>query len=134
METMHMKLYLKVVVALVVIAGALFWAVDSVRTRIYSGTDLNFSVSQGTVTATNAQDIPVAAQLMSPGTRTFSVSTTVAGASGSSTGQGTGTSTKQVIELALPSGVSQFTVTRGTNVSFVTSATTKLAVSVQPLS
>jgi len=129
-----MKRYLKVFVALVVIVGALFWAVDSVRIRTYSGTDLNFGVGQGTVTATNPQDMPVAAQLVSPGTRTFTVSTTIAGAKGSSTTQGSGASAKQVFELMLPAGVSQITATRGTNVSFVTTATTRLDVRAQPLS
>ncbi len=128
-----MKSYLKIFVALVVIIGALVWAVDSLRMRSYSGTDLNFAVGQGAVTVTNSQDAPVPVQLVSPGTRTFSVVSTIAGVSGSSVLQGTGSTRAQLFDLAFPSGESQFTVTRGSNVSFVTTATTRLGVSVQPL-
>jgi hypothetical protein len=46
---------------------------------------------------------------------------------------GSGSSATQVFEFAQPFGVSHFTVTRGTNVSFITPATTKLDVGVQPL-
>ena len=128
-----MKVYLKIFIALVVIVGALFWAVDSARTRSYSGTDLKVIVGQGAVTVTNPQDIPVPVQLVSPGTRTFSVSSSIAGAGGSSTRQGTGASATQLFELASPFGSSEFTVTRGTNVSLVTTTDIKLDVSVQPL-
>ena len=129
-----MRVYLKIFVALVVIVGTLFWAVESARSRSYSGSDLNINLGQGVVTVTNAQDIPVAVQLVSPGTRTFSVISSIAGASGSSAPQGSGSSASQVLELAPPSGTSQFTVTRGTNVSLIAKSDTKLDESIQPLS
>ena len=129
-----MKRNLKIFLALVVIVGILVWSFSSARTLTFSGTNLKFLVGQGVVTATNSQDVPVAAQLTSPGTRTFSVATTIAGASGSSTLQGTGTSAKQIFELTLPFGVSQFTVTRGTDVIFATTTATRLVMSAQQLS
>ena len=131
MNGQTMKNYLKIVVALVVIIGALVWVVDATRTLSYSGTDLNFGVGQGAVTVNNPQDSPVPVQLVSPGTRTFSVVSAIDGVSGSSVVQGTGSARTQLLELALPSGESQFTVTRGSNVSLVTPPTTRLDVSVQ---
>lgn len=128
-----MKLYLKIFVASVVIIAALFWAVNSISTRSYSGTELNFTVGQGAVTVTNPQDVPVPVQLVSPGTRAFSIVSTIAGVSGSSIVQGTGSARTQLFEFAPPSGVSQFTVTRGSNVSLVANTDTSLDVSVQPL-
>ncbi|HEX2620825.1 MAG TPA: hypothetical protein VHL11_11775, partial [Phototrophicaceae bacterium] len=52
---------LKVLLALVIIIGALFWSGDSIRNRSYVGTDLNFPVGQGVVTVTNpsTESIPV---------------------------------------------------------------------------
>jgi hypothetical protein len=122
-----------VFVALVVIVGALFWAVNSITPSSYAGTDLNFVVGAGAVTVTNPSDVPVPVQLVSPGTRTFSVVSTITGVSGTSTTQGTGSDRAQLFEFAPPSGVSEFTVTRGTNVSLVANTDTKLDVNVQPL-
>ena len=128
-----MKTYLKIFVAFVLIIGTLVWAVTSARSRSYSGTALNIDVGAGAVTVTNSSELPVSVQLVSPGTRSFAVASTIDGTSGSSTTLGSGSSATQVFEFTQPFGVTQFTVTRGTNVSFVTSATTNLEVSVQPL-
>lgn len=129
-----MKLYLRIFVASVVAIAAFFWAVNSISTRSYAGTDPNIDIGAGAVTVTNPSDIPVPARLVSPGTRAFSVVSTIAGVSGSSTVQGTGTARTQLFEFASPSGVSQFTVTRGTNVRLVANRDTRLDVSVQSLS
>lgn len=129
-----MTRYLKIIVALVVIVGALVWAVGSLQTRSYSGSNLNFVIGQGAVTVTNPDEQPVSLQLVSAGSRVFSVSSSIAGVSGPSVKQGTGSTTTQLFEFASPSGVSAFTVVRGTNVSLVTPDTTKLNVSVQSLS
>lgn len=128
-----MKTYLKVFVAVVVIIAVLAWAVSSAWARSYSGTNLKFDVGGGAVTITNPDQAPVTVQLVSPGTRVFAISSTIAGVSASSTTQGTGSKAVQLLEFAQPSGVSQFTVTRGSNVSFATNTATRLDVSVQPL-
>ncbi len=128
-----MKIYLKVILSLVVIFGVFAWAVDSARARPYSGTDLNLAVGQGTVTVTNPQAVPVDVQLVSAGTRPFTVASSIDGVSGSSTSQDTGNKASQLFAFAVPAGASDFTVTRGTNVSFVSTAPTKLDVYVLPL-
>ena len=129
-----MKTYVKITVALIVLIGALYWGVDSIRSRSYGGTDLKAAVGQGAVTITNPQDAPVSVQLISPGTRTFAIASPVAGAAGSSVTQGSGSTATQLLEFAAPAGASQFTLTRGSNVSLVSPSTTRLDVNVQPLS
>jgi hypothetical protein len=129
-----MKFNWRVLVALAVIVLTVFWVVDSVRSRSYSGTNLTFGVGRGPVTVTNSSDEPVPVQLVAAGTRTFNVSSTIDGVSGSSTRQGTGRDTTQLFELSSPSGMSEFTVARGTNVNFISNAATQLEAIVQPLS
>ncbi len=128
-----MKLYLKIFIALVLIVGTLFWAVSSLRPLSYSGTDLKLDVGAGAVTVTNPSEVLVPVQLISPGVRVFAVTSSIAGMAGSSITQGTGNDRAQVFDLALPFGTSEFTVTRGTNVSLVANAGTNLQVTVQPV-
>lgn len=128
-----MKINLKMIVAIVVMIGAVFWAVTSVRSAAYAGTDLDIAVGAGTVTVTNASDFPVSAQLTSSGARTFSVVSSIDGLAGTSARQGTGASTTQLFELSLPPGVSDFTVLRGAGVSF-TAPGSPLDVTVEAVS
>ena len=51
-----MKFNWKILVALVVMVGVIFWGVDSLRTRYYNGTDLSFGVGSGPITVTNPSD------------------------------------------------------------------------------
>jgi preprotein translocase subunit SecE len=127
----------KIVLVLVIAIGAIFWAAGSVRSLSYSGTNLTFPVGNGAVTVTNPSNQPVPVQLISTGSRSFSVSSTIEGLSGSSTTQGTGTATSQLVEFVLPPGVSEITVVRRTNVTtevdFVANTEIKLEVAAQPL-
>ena len=54
-----MKFNWRVLIAFVVLVGAIFWGVDSVRTRSYSGTDLSFGIGSGPVSVTNSSDAAV---------------------------------------------------------------------------
>jgi hypothetical protein len=126
-----MKINWKALVALVVIIGATFWAVDTVRSRSYSGANLNFGVGSGTVIVRNPSTEPVPVQLVGTGTRSFTISSTMDGVTGSSTRQGTGRNTTQLFEFQVPPGVSEFTVVRGTNVSLVANTVTNLEATVQ---
>ena len=129
-----MKFNWKVLIALIVLIGAIFWGVDSVRTRSYSGTNLNVGIGSGPMTVTNSTDTSTPVQFVSTGSRPFSVSSTSAGALGSSTRQGTGRTTSQLFEYELPPGITEFSVVaRGSNVSFVTDTLSDLDVTVQPL-
>ena len=128
-----MKVYLKVFLGLVVVIGALAWAITSTQARAYSGTNLNVEIGKGAVRVTNNQDLPVDVQLVSPGARSFSVSSSIDGVSGSSITQGEGTARSQLFEFAVPAGVSDFTVIRGIDVSFVSTTSPALNVSVLPM-
>ena len=128
-----MKFNWKILAALVVLVGVTFWGVDSLRTRSYSGTDLNFDVGSGPVTVTNPSDQAIPVQLVGTGTRSFAVSSSIDGVAGSSTREGSGRNTTQLFEFELPPGVSEINVVRGTAVNFVASADTSFAASVQPV-
>jgi hypothetical protein len=129
-----MKINWKIVIAVVVVVVTAFWAFDSVRIRSYNGTHLSFGVGDGSVTVTNPSNDPVAIQLSSAGARSFSVSSKTQGLSGSSSSQNGASGLTQFIAFEVPSGVSEFTVARGSNVNFTGNADKSLAVAVSPLS
>jgi hypothetical protein len=127
---------LKGVLAVIVIVGAVLWAVDSLRTSTYSGADLSFAVGDGMVALTNPSDQAIPVQLNS--TRNFTVvASTIEGVSGASTRQGTGSSLANLFEFALPPGESEFRVTRSSGttgvVTFVAASAENLMATTQPL-
>jgi hypothetical protein len=124
---------IKVVGAFVVIAGIIFWAFTATRSQSYSGTNLDFEVAGGAVVVTNPSDQSIPVQFMGTGTRSFRVSSDIEGISGNSTREGSGSTTTQLFELELPPGISEFFVTRGTNVTFVAPATSELEATVHPM-
>lgn len=128
---------LKTILALVVIVGAVLWAVDSLRASTYSGANLNFEVGDGVVALTNPSDQAVPVQLNS--TRNFTVvSSTIAGVSGASARQGTGSSLTNLFEFGLPPGESEFRVVRSSGatgvVTFAATTAANLVATTQPLS
>jgi hypothetical protein len=124
----------KVMFALVVVVGMIFWAVDSIRPLSYSGTDLNFSVGSGPVSVTNPSDQSLSVQMITSGSRSFRVSSTIEGVSGSSLREGTGTTRTQLFEFELPPGKSEFAISSGSDINFVADTSTKLQVTVNPMS
>jgi len=125
---------LKVVLAFVVIIGVIFWAVDSVRSRSYSGTDLSFGTGGGTITITNLSDDAAAAQFISSGSRTFRVSSSIEEVSGASTRVGTGSTRTYQFDFELPSGTSDFTISGGSDVRFMADTDAELQATVNPMS
>ncbi len=129
-----MKINWKVLIPSILVLVALFWTVDSVRPRVYSGTHLNVSIGDGTVTLTNATSNPVPAQLVGTGTNTFSVSSNTAGLYGSSVRQTDSSNViAQVFAFTVPVGISTFDITRGSHVTFVGDPALSLTISVEPL-
>jgi hypothetical protein len=128
-----MKFNWRVLVALVVLVGTIFWGADSLRARSYNGTDLNFGVGNSPVTVTNPSEGSLAVQLVGAQSGTFTVASTIEGVSGRSTRVGSGRSITQLFEFALPPGVSEITVIRGADVNFVANSDTRLEALVQPL-
>lgn len=129
-----MKINLKVLIAAVLIVVVSVWAIDSVRSRSYSGTDLNIMTGNGIVNVTNPSEASVPIQLTGVGTRSFTVSSTIDGLGGTSTRQGTGRTATQLLEVALPPGDSSFTVVSNSGVSFIANSTSRLDITVQPMS
>jgi hypothetical protein len=129
-----MKINWKVLIAVVVIVLAAYWAVDSVRTRSYSGSNLTFGVGTGPVTITNPSDVPILVQFVGTSGRSFNVTSNIEGVAGASVRTGTGRTATQVFEFSLPAGVSEFAVLRGTQVNFVAPAEGSLEAVVQPVS
>ena len=124
---------IKVVGVFVVIIGVIFWATISTLPKSYSGTDLNFEVGGGAVVVTNSSDQSIPVQFMGTGTRSFKVASDIEGVSGNSTREGAGTTATQLFELELPSGTSAFTIERGTNVTFITTVSSELEATVNPM-
>jgi len=126
-----MKINWKVLVALGLMIGDIAWTVNWTRSTSYSGTDLTFEVGSGTVTMTNPSNDPVPAQLMSPSTRSFTVSSEIEDMPRSSIRSGTTPNIISLLEFELPSGESAFTLTRGSDVSFVANTDTPLEATLQ---
>ncbi|MBK8139203.1 MAG: hypothetical protein IPK52_25865 [Chloroflexi bacterium] len=128
-----MKFNWKVAAAALVIIAAGVWWVSSNRSNTFSTANLSFTVGGGTVTVTNPSDEPVAVALVGTGSRSFTLKSTIDGASGNSTREGSGTTATQTYLFDLPAGVNEFSVDRGTNVQFVTTTDTVLSATVNPM-
>lgn len=123
----------KVIVAVVIIIGASFWVMSTIRPQYYEGTNLNFPISEGSVEVTNPSDA-LSVQLISSSSRTFRVSSTSEEISGASTRQDNGSNTAQIFEFILAPGTSEFTVLSSADVTFASNTTTNLQAKVNPLS
>ena len=121
-----MKINWKVLVALALMVGVIAWTVNSIRSTSYSGANLSFSTGTGTVTMTNPSSESIPVRLTAASNRFFSVSSTIDGVPRSST-RGDGAS---LIEFELPPGVSEFTVVRGSDVTFTAETDTNLEATV----
>jgi hypothetical protein len=82
-----MKINWKVLFALVLVVGAVYWAFSSTQVNSYSGTNLTFAVGGGPVTMTNPSDEAISVQLIGTGSRSFSVSSTIDDVSGPQPGR-----------------------------------------------
>jgi len=129
-----MKINWKVLFALVLVVGAIYWAVSSTQVNAYTGSNLTFAVGNGPVTMTNPSDESISVQLIGSGSRSFSVSSTIDDISGASTREGTGKDRTNVFAFDLPPGISTFTVARGQDVNFGVTSETKLEAIVESMS
>ena len=125
-----MKINWKILVAVVLMVGAIAWTVNSIRSTSYNGTNLNFEVGGGTVTMTNPSSEPVPVRLTGALNRSFSVSSTIDGVPRISVREGTSPNIINLIEFELPPGVSEFTITRGSDVTFSADTNTSLKATV----
>ncbi len=120
-----MKINWKIIVACILMIGAVAWTVNSIRSTSYSGTSLNFKVGNGAITVTNPSSEAVPVQLVGA-TGMFTVSSDIQGVSGLATRVGTGSQTNYLFDFALPPGDSELTVVSNSDVKFVADANTRL--------
>lgn len=123
----------KVIGAFAIITGIIIWTFIATRAQSYSGTDLNFEVASGLVIITNPSQQSVPVQFSQSGTRSFTLRSNIDGVTGNSTRLDTDGNAMHLFELELPSGISEFTITRGDDVMFVASSTSELDAIVNPM-
>ena len=122
----------KLIGALVVIIGVIFWAVTAILPQSYSGTDLNFEVGSGGVVITNPSEQTIPVELT--GTRSFRVTSELEGITGSSTREGSGSTSAYVYNFELPAGRSEFIVeSRSATVTFVATSSSELVITTYPM-
>lgn len=112
-----MKINIRVIIGLVLIAAVAYFAVTSVVSTSTSGREIELSSSSGSVTVESTGDAPVMAVMSARST--FRV--TVSGDEPTeliSARTGSGRTVSQVIETELPSGTTILTITRGSDVTF----------------
>jgi hypothetical protein len=132
-EKKHMKFNWKILVAVVLMVGIVYWAFDSNRTRSYNGTNLTFAAGSGPITLTNPSEMSIPVQLSGTGSRSFSIVSNIEGLNGSSTREGTGSSAVQTFAFDLAPGITELTVLRGSGVNFAAETATLLEAVVQPV-
>lgn len=123
----------KVLLAFVIGIGAIFWVMNTTSANTYDGENLDFAVGSGTITITNPSEESLPVQFASPSSRSFRVTSTVSGVSGSSVRQDGDSGISQLFEFGLPPGTNEFTITRGSDVSFVADTTEMLQAIVDPM-
>lgn len=127
--------FIKAGLALLLALGFIVWSFTSLQSRAYTGEQLDFTVSAGTISVTNQSEQVISAQLTSMGTRAFRVTSSNQSLAGSSVRLEVGSVRSQLFELALPSGESAFSVSAGSAVNFIAaSANNQLLVTVAPMS
>ena len=125
-----MKLNWKISLAAVVIVATIILATNAVRPITYSGLGLTFPVGNAPVTITNPSKEAMPVQLVGIGSVSFVVSSKIDGFTGTSVKQTSTSTTSQLLELAQPSGVTTFTVAKGSNIKYIAPAETRLQASV----
>lgn len=107
----------KIVIALLIIAGTAYWAFDSTNTRSYAGSDIEFTVGNGSsVNISHEASEPVVLDITA--SSSFAVTSTNNDLSGSGTREGSGRNVVYRHQVELPADTTDFRVTRGSNITF----------------
>ncbi len=123
----------KIITVFIVIIGIVFWVINATLPRSYDGTALDFEVGSGATIVTNSSEQSIPVQFIDAGARNFGVRSDIEGVSGNSTREGSGSNATILFEFELPSGTSEFFITRGTNPRFVASSPSALQATVNPM-
>lgn len=126
---------IRVLIGIIIIVAVAYWAVNSVRTRAYSGAGLNVDVGNGQITVVNRNSDPVPVQMRTQGrTSTFRVESIELDLRESSKRMGAGREAYQGLVFDLPPGEATINVLRGAGVRFTTTSDRPLEAVVTPKS
>lgn len=129
-----MSVKIRVIVAVLVIIGAVVWSFNTVRQRNYSGAKIAFEVGSGYVVVNNPGKQAIPIQLRADGRATsFTVQSTELAFKENSKRQGTGRNAYQLVSLELPPGEAKIDITRGSDVKFISLSSQKIQAVVTPL-
>lgn len=125
---------IRLIIALAVVIGALFWGYDTVRQRHYSGAKIAFEVGTGQVAVTNPGNEAIPVEMRSAGrTSSFRIASAELGLREGSKRVGSGRDVYHAIALELPPGTTRVDVTRGSNVRLVSPSEQRIEAVVTPL-
>jgi hypothetical protein len=125
---------IRVIIALVVIIGVVYWAINTTRERSYSGSKFTFRVGSGSVVVNNRGQAPIPVEMRAEGrTASFRVDSAEFGLNESSKTQRSGRTTYHAVNFDLPPGQSKINVARGSNVYFVSASDQRIDAVVTPM-
>jgi hypothetical protein len=131
---MKFKTIATILIGLVFIGGAIFWAWDSTRVRSISGAEIATGLGSGAVIVNNPTQETIPVMFSAAGTRgNFTITSDVAELSGNSSREGSGRTTNNVLTLQVPPGQHEFRVSRGSNVMLSVAGEQPVEVTVNPL-
>ncbi len=124
---------IRIILALVLMVGVAFWAIDGVRQRSYAGSGLSFKVGSGHAVVTNLGSEAMPVEMRTEGrTSSFRIESAALGLRETSKRQGSGSSAYHAVTFELPPGQAQINVTRGSGVQFVAPAEGRIQAVVAP--
>jgi hypothetical protein len=130
-----MKTKIQVVIAVIVMLGAAYWAYSTTRSYQYSGANIMFPVGGGHAIVLNTGDEPLEIEMRS-GERSasFRVASTDLGLTESSKRQGTGRAAFHNVIFDIPPGQTRIDVTSGSDVRMIARGETRIEATVVPVS
>lgn len=122
----------KLLIALLVIAGAAYWAYDATYTRMFDGRKLEFTVGNGsTIVLTHNADDPLPVAFTSGST--FSMTADVSNLAGTASREGSGRRASYHFEREIPAGTTELRVARGSGITVSIDAESPVEAIITPL-
>jgi hypothetical protein len=129
-----MKTKIQVVIAVLIMIGAAYWSLTSIRSYNYSGTNIMFPVGGGHAIVRNTGDAPIPVEMRS-GERvaSFRIASTELGLTASSKRQGSGRDAFHAVTFDLPPGQARIDVISGSGVMMISRSDTSIEATVTPV-
>lgn len=125
---------IRVIIALVIIVGVVYWSFNLVSERSYGGSKFAFKVGSGSVVVTNPGQEAIPVEMRSSGrTATFAIASAELDLRETSKRQGSAGNPYHAVSFELPPGEAQIEVTRGSNVTFVSGSNQRIDAVVTPM-